>query len=240
MIQKMIFPTAEAVVDSLAQELKAYSEQGRAVHISLSGGSTPKKLFKLLASPPYASSIAWHHLHFWWGDERCVAPEHAESNYGEAHALLFSQVAIAPENIHRIRGEAAPQAEAVRFANEMRDTLPLADGVPVFDWILLGMGADGHTASLFPGQTDYQDPHLSVVARHPESGQSRISKTARVLQAAKRISYLVLGQEKAEMVHTIFTQPAATLPYPAARIHALHGETQWYLDLAAAAKIVVV
>lgn len=105
MINHKIYQTAEQVVESLANDMKAFSEMGRPVHISLSGGSTPKMLFKLLASEAYATSIQWQNLHFWWGDERCVAPDDAESNYGEANTLLFSQVNIPAENIHRIRGE---------------------------------------------------------------------------------------------------------------------------------------
>lgn len=237
MINHKIFPTAELVVDSLADDLKAYSQQGKPVHISLSGGSTPKMLFKRLASQDYASSIDWKNLHFWWGDERCVAPDDAESNFGEANTLLFSQITIPTENIHRIRGEDSPEQEAQRFAQEMADTIPSEDGTPVFDWILLGVGPDGHTASLFPGATDYQDPGLAVIASHPESGQLRVSKTAKVLEAAKRISYLVLGAGKVEIVHEISTTPAEQLPYPAAKIKSTTGVTEWYLDAAAAAKI---
>jgi 6-phosphogluconolactonase len=237
MINHKIFQTAEQVVDSLANDMKAYSELGRPVHISLSGGSTPKMLFKLLATEAYATSIQWQNLHFWWGDERCVAPDDAESNYGEANALLFSQVNLPAENIHRIRGEDEPKAEAERFAKEMAEVIPTENGTPVFDWILLGVGADGHTASLFPGQTDYQDANLSVLASHPESGQIRVSKTAKVLEAAKRISYLVLGAGKVDIVNEIHTTPANELPYPAAKIQSKTGETEWYLDSDAAAKI---
>ncbi len=238
MINHKIFDTAQQVVESLANDMKALSEQGRPVHISLSGGSTPKMLFKLLASDAYAESIQWQNLHFWWGDERCVAPDDAESNYGEANALLFSKVNLPAENIHRILGENDPQGEAERFAKEMADVIPCENGTPVFDWILLGVGADGHTASLFPGQTNYADENLSLVASHPESGQLRVSKTAKVLEAAKRISYLVLGSGKVEIVHEIHTTPASELPYPAAKIQSKTGETEWYLDLDAAAKIV--
>ncbi|OLQ92137.1 6-phosphogluconolactonase [Vibrio panuliri] len=237
MINHKIFDTSEQVVESLANDMKAYSELNRPVHISLSGGSTPKMLFKLLASQPFADSIQWQNLHFWWGDERCVAPDDAESNYGEANALLFSQVAIPAENIHRIRGEEQPEAEAVRFAQEMADVIPCENGTPVFDWILLGVGADGHTASLFPGVTNYQDDNLSVLASHPESGQIRVSKTAKVLENAKRISYLVLGAGKVDIVNEIHTTPASELPYPAAKIQSKTGETEWYLDSDAAAKI---
>ncbi|ASA57355.1 6-phosphogluconolactonase [Vibrio gazogenes] len=237
MINHKIFQTADEVVHSLADDLKTYSEQGRPVHISLSGGSTPKMLFKLLASAPYATSIQWHNLHFWWGDERCVAPDDAESNYGEANALLFSQIQIPAENIHRILGENDPASEVERFTEEMLAQIPTENGTPVFDWILLGVGADGHTASLFPGATNYQDPALALVASHPESGQLRVSKSAKVLQAAKRISYLVLGAGKADIVHEIHTTAAEALPYPAAKVQSSQGETEWYLDKDAAAKI---
>ncbi|MGD8115313.1 6-phosphogluconolactonase [Vibrio sp. TRT 29B02] len=237
MINHKIFPTAEQVVASLADDMKAYSELGRPVHISLSGGSTPKMLFKLLASDTYATSIQWNNLHFWWGDERCVAPDDVESNYGEANALLFSQVNLPRENIHRIRGEDEPAVEAKRFAEEMAAVIPCENGTPVFDWILLGVGADGHTASLFPNQTNYQDENLSVLASHPESGQIRVSKTAKVLEAAKRISYLVLGAGKVDIVNEIHTTPANELPYPASKIQSKTGLTEWYLDSDAAAKI---
>lgn len=237
MINHKIFKTAEQVVESLTDDMKTYSELDRPVHISLSGGSTPKMLFKLLASAPYAESIQWQNLHFWWGDERCVAPDDVESNYGEANALLFSQVALPAQNIHRIRGEDQPEAEALRFAKEMAEVIPCENGTPVFDWILLGVGADGHTASLFPNKTNYQDENLSVLASHPESGQIRVSKTAKVLEAAKRISYLVLGAGKVEIVNQIHTTPASELPYPAAKIQSKTGETEWYLDSDAAAKI---
>ncbi|RSD31509.1 6-phosphogluconolactonase [Vibrio pectenicida] len=237
MINHKIFQTAQQVVESLANDIKVLSELSRPVHISLSGGSTPKMLFKLLASEIYATSIQWQNLHFWWGDERCVTPDDEQSNYGEANTLLFSQVDIPAENVHRIRGEEKPEQEVERFAREMKEVIPTDNGTPVFDWILLGVGADGHTASLFPGQTNYEEQKLSVLASHPESGQIRVSKTAKVLQAAKRISYLVLGAGKVEIVQEIHTTPATELPYPAAKIQSQTGETEWYLDSDAAEKI---
>jgi 6-phosphogluconolactonase len=237
MMNHKIFETANMVVDSLANDLKSYSEHGKPVHISLSGGSTPKMLFKRLASAPYSESIQWENLHFWWGDERCVAPDDAESNFGEANTLLFSQVAIPADNIHRIRGEDVPEQEVIRFANEMTQLIPTEKGIPVFDWILLGVGPDGHTASLFPGATNYQETKLAIIASHPESGQLRISKSAKVLEAAQRISYLVLGAGKVDIINEINNTPAEALPYPAAKITSLKGDTEWYMDSAAAAKI---
>jgi 6-phosphogluconolactonase len=237
MINYKIYPTPELVVEKLATDLLAISLQDKAVHISLSGGSTPKMLFKLLAQAPYADSIQWPNLHFWWGDERCVAADDPESNFGEANTLLFKHINLPEKNIHRIRGEDDPEIEVKRFAAEMADVIPCQHATPVFDWILLGVGADGHTASLFPGVTDYEDENLALIATHPESGQLRISKTAKVLQAAKRISYLVLGAGKTKIVSEIHTIPASQLPYPASKIQSATGETEWFLDSSAASAI---
>lgn len=226
----MIFDTAQQAVEKIAQELKTYSEQQRPIHISLSGGSTPKLLFKTLAQPPYNTEIHWQNLHFWWGDERMVAAQDPESNYGEVQKLLFDHIQIPVENIHRIRGENEPHFELKRFQEEL--SVVISDGV--FDWIILGMGTDGHTASLFPNQTNFDDENLAVIATHPESGQIRISKTAKLIEQAKRITYLVTGESKAEILKEIQTVPAEDLPYPAAKIKAQNGITEWYLDKAAA------
>ena len=153
--------------------------------------------------------------------------------------MLFKHVDLPPENIHRIRGEDDPEIEVIRFANEMADVISCQHGMPVFDWILLGVGADGHTASLFPGATNYEDENLALIATHPESGQLRISKTAKVLQAAKRISYLVLGAGKTQIVSEIRTTPATQLPYPAAKVQSATGETEWLLDSSAASEIIL-
>ncbi|MCX2961307.1 6-phosphogluconolactonase [Rodentibacter caecimuris] len=226
----IIFDTAQQAVEKIAQELKTYSEQQRPIHISLSGGSTPKLLFKTLAQPPYNTEIHWQNLHFWWGDERMVAAQDPESNYGEVQKLLFDHIQIPAENIHRICGENEPLFELKRFQEEL--SAVISDGV--FDWIILGMGTDGHTASLFPNQTNFDDENLAVIATHPESGQIRISKTAKLIERAKRITYLVTGESKAEILKEIQTVPAEDLPYPAAKIKAQSGITEWYLDKAAA------
>lgn len=233
-----LFETPEKVVEALANSLLEQSQQGKAVHISLSGGSTPKLLFKSLAQAPYAESIQWQNLHFWWGDERCVAPTDPESNYGDANELLFKHIALPSENIHRILGEEDPQQEAIRFASEMEQVIPHKNGLPAFDWILLGMGTDGHTASLFPHHTDFDEPALSIVAQHPESGQLRVSKTARLIENADRITYLVLGESKAQVLKEIQQQSADSLPYPAAKVQSNHGQTEWYLDSQAASLLV--
>ena len=224
------FPTAQHAVDKIAQEFVIYSQLNYPVHISLSGGSTPKLLFKTLAKSPYAEQINWKNLHFWWGDDRMVPPSDPESNYGEVQKLLFDHIQIPAENIHRIRGENEPHFELKRFEEELSAVIPNG----VFDWIILGMGTDGHTASLFPHQTNFDDKNLAVIAKHPESGQIRISKTAKLIEQAKRITYLVTGESKADILKEIQTTPSDNLPYPAAKIKAKNGVTEWYLDKAAA------
>ncbi|ABR73608.1 6-phosphogluconolactonase [Actinobacillus succinogenes] len=224
------FPTARHAVEKIAQEFVLYSQLNRPVHISLSGGSTPKLLFKTLAQAPFNTDVRWQNLHFWWGDDRMVPPTNPESNYGEVQKLLFDHIQIPAQNIHRIRGEEPAEQELKRFEAELSAVVP--DGV--FDWIILGMGGDGHTASLFPHQTDFNDPNLAVIAKHPESGQIRISKTAKLIERAKRITYLVTGAAKAEILKQIQTTPAEQLPYPVARIQAKNGITEWYLDADAA------
>ncbi|QIM63543.1 6-phosphogluconolactonase [Pasteurellaceae bacterium Orientalotternb1] len=226
-----IFDTAQHAVEQIAHEFITYSEQNRPVHISLSGGSTPKLLFKTLAQAPFNSKVRWENLHFWWGDDRMVEPSDPESNYGEVQKLLFDHIAIPAENIHRIRGEADVEQELARFSQELTACVPNWE----FDWIILGMGTDGHTASLFPHQTDFNDPNVAVIAKHPETGQIRISKTASLIEKAKRITYLVTGSSKAEILKEIQTTPATELPYPVAKIKAKNGVTEWFLDKEAAA-----
>ncbi len=237
MIKPKVFESADAVVEGLASRLLQESQFGQPVHVSLSGGSTPIRLFKRLAEPDYAETILWQNLHFWWGDERCVPPTSPESNYGEANRLLFSKVAIPRENIHRICGEVAPETELPRFIDEMNQVLPKHKGLPQFDWILLGMGEDGHTASLFPNQTDFDDPALAVIAKHPETGQLRISKSAKLLENAQCLTYLVLGESKSALLAEINQHDGNDLPYPAAKIRSTDGVTEWYLDSAAASAL---
>ena len=215
-----------ALVATIAATLAAYSREDRPVHIALSGGSTPKALYQALATPPWRDKIAWHNLHLWWGDERCVPPASPESNYGEAARYLLDHVPVPPENIHRMRGEDDPAAERARYAADLAAHLP--DGR--LDWTILGIGEDGHTASLFPGATDYATSASVAVATHPTSGQTRLTLTAPLIARSKHISYLAVGAGKAAILRAI----ANGGDYPAARIHAENGNTEYHLDRAAA------
>ncbi|MFT6927064.1 MAG: 6-phosphogluconolactonase [Psychromonas sp.] len=225
-----IFSATQLLLDQLAEDFFLLSQKDKASHISLSGGSTPLLLFKYLAQSSYAQSINWQKLHFWWGDERCVAPTDSESNFGQCKQFLFDHITIPEENIHRIKGENDPQQEALRYAQEIKAHVKSVNGIPQFDWILLGMGDDGHTASLFPGQTNYQDSNLTLVATQPQSGQLRVSKTAVLIENSQRITYLVLGEGKADIIRKINAETAGSERYPAGKIKAKSGLTQWYLD----------
>lgn len=228
-MQTRIHHDSAALVAHIAATFAAYSREGRPVHIALSGGSTPKALYQALAAAPWRDKIAWHNLHLWWGDERCVPPADLESNYGEAARTLLDHVPVPPENIHRMRGEDDPAAERARYAADLAAHLP--DGR--LDWTILGIGEDGHTASLFPGSTDYATIASVAVAEHPTSGQTRLTLTAPLIARSKHISYLAVGAGKADILRAI----ADGGDYPAARIHAEHGNTEYHTDRAAAARL---
>ena len=227
---------AIALAAQLMDAVRSAERSGKSVSLALSGGSTPRRLFRLLAAEPYRTELPWPSLHLYWGDERCVPPDHAESNYGAAHNELLSKVAIPSSNIHRIKGEDDPELEAVRYANDLCDSLPLNESsLPVFDWILLGLGADGHTASLFPddpaGQASGQ---ICRVSTHPSSGQKRVTLSLTTINSAQRIGFLVTGREKAAIVQTIFATPLSEQALPAGLIRPPDGRLEWLFDQAAA------
>jgi 6-phosphogluconolactonase len=199
--------------------------------ISISGGSTPVILFNELTKQPYKDGIKWSNVHFFWCDERCVPPDDKESNFGEAKKALFDKIEIPAENLHRIKGENDPKAEAVRYAEEVSKNLPTKNQLPQFDWVWLGMGTDGHTASLFPGKKlDPVYDKISGVAVHPQSGQKRVSLTEGVLNNSKRISFIITGKDKAKTLKEVL---AGSDKYPSAKIKPNDGEFDWYLDKAA-------
>jgi 6-phosphogluconolactonase len=198
--------------------------------VALSGGSTPKLLFEHWTRH-YADSLDWSRVHFFWGDERCVAPTDADSNYGVTKSLFLDPVGIPTANIHRLRGEDDPVEEAVRYAREIREWVPPGEGLPAFDLIILGMGDDGHTASIFPHQMELLlADEICVVATHPRSGQQRITLTGPVLNHAQRVAFLVTGAHKREKVAAILGARKAHLQYPAAHIQPSRGELHWFLD----------
>ncbi|HAH22194.1 MAG TPA: 6-phosphogluconolactonase, partial [Prolixibacteraceae bacterium] len=148
-----IYKSPDELANEFALQLMNWiaAQSGNAFHLAISGGKTPDMLFTILASQ-YADSTLWQKVHFWWVDERMVPPGDPESNFGTANRLLFSQIIIPKENIHRIKGENNPETEALSYSQQIQENLISQNGWPIFDLILLGMGDDGHTASIFPNQ----------------------------------------------------------------------------------------
>lgn len=221
----VIFPTAQEAVTQIAEDFVALSLENRPVHLSLSGGSTPTLLFKTLAEPPFKDAIQWQNLHFWWGDERMVESTSPESNYGEVERTLFRHIPIPKENLHPILGTGNHEDALKNFCHEMKANIPNL----AFDWIILGMGEDGHTASLFPGQMAKEAQDLAILAQHPATGQWRISKTLRLIEKAKRVTFLVTGENKAQVVAEILDNTPNAKNYPAFYAKGQNGQ-EWYLD----------
>lgn len=230
-----IYKDNPAVATAFAEWLVDWLTGRQRTTIALSGGSTPKLLFQVLAEK-YADKIDWSGIHLFWGDERCVPPDHADSNYGMTKALLLDHVDIPSTNVHRIKGEETPTLEAKRYGQEIQSIVSAVDGRPAFDLIILGMGGDGHTASIFPHEMHLlEDTDICGVATHPESGQNRITINGPIINHAYLVTFLVTGSAKAEKVQIILEKQAGSKVFPAAHVHPKDGITHWFLDKAAAA-----
>ena len=234
-----IYSNQKQVVKALAKEIFKLTKSTvhERINILLSGGNTPTALFKRI-NKKYADTIEWERIHLWWGDERCVSPENEYSNYKLAYDYLISQIAIPANNIHRIKGENIPEEEAARYASEIKESLNYRGEDPVFDLAILGLGEDGHTASIFPDEIElFEDERICAVATHPLSGQKRITVTGRVLNNANRIFFLVTGANKAQRISEIMNDDEAAKLLPAYYISPTNGELIWFIDEAAAQKI---
>ena len=236
-----IISTLTGVAERCAEEfvdfIKLRTNNGKSVMIAISGGNTPKLLFQILFAN-YSKSVNWSLVHFFWVDERCVSPDDPESNYGEANNILLKNVNIPLDNIHRLKGEANPEKEVLRYAEELRKFLRSKNGYPVFDLVLLGMGDDGHTASIFPGNLSLIDSdRLCDVAIHPVTGQKRLTLTGKVINNSDEIWFLITGNKKAQVIHDIFTKKGNWMHYPASFIAPASGNMFWFLDYDASALI---
>lgn len=234
---KKVFQNKQEVAEQFATYFADLVKGSEQFHVALSGGSTPKLIFDVMAKS-YGNSIDWSKVHFYWGDERCVPPTDGESNYKMTVDHLFSKINVPQANIHRVLGENDPKGEAMRYANLLEINLDRVGGVPQFDLVLLGMGDDGHTASIFPHQINlWNAEDHCVVAMHPESGQKRVSINGAVINKAKEVVFLVTGSNKAEKVEEIHSQKGAYLAYPATLVQPESGQLLWFMDADAAAKI---
>jgi 6-phosphogluconolactonase len=217
----------------VGQAALATAARGRFA-VALSGGSTPGDLYALLATEDLARRIDWPHVHVFWGDERCVPPDHPQSNYRMANEKLLSRVPLPAGNIHRIRGEDDPKRAAAAYEALLRREL----GEGGFDLVLLGMGDNGHTASLFPGLPGVTEPARWVLAQYVEVvSMWRVTMTPVAINAAARVTFLVTGPDKADRLRDVLEGPAQPEVLPSQAIRPAPGELQWLVDAAAAARL---
>jgi 6-phosphogluconolactonase len=226
---------AARLVVRFAQE--AVVTRGRFT-LALAGGSTPRKLYSLLASQPYRDQIDWSRIEVFWSDERCVPADDPESNYHLAQEVMLSKLPIPASSIHRMPAdEADREAAAQAYASEMRRTFGTTS-IPSFDLIQLGMGPEGHTASLFPHQAAlHERERLVVPVSVPKPPPERLTFTPPLLNAARHVLFLVTGSDKAAAVHAVLEGAYQPDEYPAQIIRPSGGEVIWLLDQAAAASL---
>jgi 6-phosphogluconolactonase len=235
-----IFTTIEMLSEAFANILVtdvSKKPPGSHYSIALSGGSTPLRIFGLI-SENYHDNIDWTKVLVFWGDERCVPPTDDESNYKMAYESLLQNIKIPEYNLYRIRGENDPLKESKRYAALVAYLLPEKSGIPHFDLFLLGIGEDGHTASVFPDQISLMDSKsLFEPAINPETKQKRITATGRLINNARKVVFLVTGENKADILVQILEKKKGTETIPATHIQPAEGELIWMLDSAAATKL---
>lgn len=204
-------------------------------NIALSGGSTPKIIFEYW-SKNYKKALPWDKMKFFWGDERCVPPDDSMSNYGMTKSYLFDNVEIPQNNIFRIHGENESHEEAEWYSDILHDYLPEENNSPAFDLVMLGLGDDGHTVSIFPDQINlWNENKTCVVAKHPETGMERVTITGKIVNNARKVVFLVTGESKAEKVRDIIHNRKQFLKlYPAASVAPKSHQIYWFMDEAAA------
>jgi len=239
-----VFPEPEELSRAAAEEFARLSEaavQARGIFTAaLAGGSTPQRLYALLASNAFRARVPWMKTQFFWGDERHVPPDHADSNYRMAQEAMLSKVSVPAENVHRIRSENPDARRAAdQYEAELRDFFSsrglLAGGLPRFDLILLGMGPDGHTASLFPGTHAVRERERWVAAPWVDKFHTyRVTLTAPVINNAACIFFFVAGAEKAATLRAVLEGPEETDRYPSQVIRPTAGTLRWLVDRDAA------
>jgi len=236
-----IFDTPEQVAQAAAERFVDYSAASSADHgsfsVALAGGSTPRRAYELLGSDEFKNRVNWSVVHLFFGDERMVPPDAAESNYRMVNDALLARVPLPPQNVHRINGEIEPEESAALYEAELKSFFATTSW-PRFDLILLGMGDDGHTASLFPGGDALNETAKCVVAtRHPQSGQARISLTLPVINQSARVVFLVTGKKKAAPLVRVLRGEGANEELPARKVTPVNGILEWLVDRSAASEL---
>jgi 6-phosphogluconolactonase len=239
-----VLPDAEAVARRGADLFVLAAQEAAArpaFTAALSGGHAPRPLYALLARRQFAQKIPWRRVHLYWGDERCVPPDSEASNYGMAHEAFIRHVPIPGDNVHRMRGEDEPDEAAGAYERLLSQPPALAassqTGLPVFDFVLLGLGPDGHTASLFPHSPALSVEDRLVVVNQGEGTGPRLTLTYPVLNAACRAVFVVTGAAKAGIVAEVLEGLRVPEAMPAQRVAPVHGAVTWLLDEAAAGEL---
>ncbi len=232
-----VLPSAEALAEAAAERIailaaEALDAQERFL-LTLAGGSTPRLLYRKLAKEPWRSRIDWTKVEILFGDERAVPPDHPDSNYRMAREALLDHVPVPPEQVHRMPAELEDLEEAAARYETLLRSLASDRPVPRLDLVLLGVGPDGHTASLFPGTEVLGERKRLVAAVRPGAGLHRLSLTYPVLNAARHLMFLVAGEGKAAILRRLFRAPDPAHPLPVEGIEP-QGEVSWLVDEAAA------
>ena len=235
-----IFNNIDELSYSFAQQIIANIQkknEGHYFSLALSGGSTPKAVFIYLASN-FKDTISWNKILIFWGDERCVEPENDESNYKMAKENLLDHIPIPEKNIFRITGENEPIKESVRYFETVKKYVPVIDEVPQFDLIMLGLGDDGHTASIFPNNPVlYKSNKLFEATENPYTKQKRITATFKLINHASNVVFFVTGKSKSEMISRILERKKGWEELPASMVRPVDGELIWLLDEGAAMEL---
>jgi len=239
-----ILKDADAVALRAADLLALAAQETAAARgrfaVALSGGESPRALYRLLARQQFSQKIPWRRVQLYWGDERCVPPDDADSNYAMARDAFIKHVPITAANVHRMRGEDPPEDAAKAYDAELRGLAaqerPRSE-VPVFDLVLLGLGTDGHTASLFPHSDALGEEERFCVATQAPDGAPRLTITAPVINSARRVWLIVTGAKKAGMVAEVIEGLRVPMAVPAQGVSPVHGTLTWLLDEAAAAEL---
>jgi 6-phosphogluconolactonase len=235
-VLKNIRILSEEFCTELVNEVSSQFIKKDKINIALSGGKTPKAIFRKLVS--LREKINWQKIDLFWVDERCVPPDDPESNYGMTKKHLLNHIDIPPENINRIKGENIPSEEAKRYSDVVETNLVSVNKLPTFEIMLLGLGEDGHTASIFPDQMELlESDKICEVAFHPTTKQKRITITVKVINNSRRIYFLVSGKNKASVVGKILNKGKNHVELPGSYIKPVDGEVIWFLDKEAASEI---
>jgi 6-phosphogluconolactonase len=235
----LVCPNAEAVANSAAElfvklAARAVVERGR-FRTALSGGSTPRRTYELLATPHWRSQVAWEKVDIFWGDERYVPPDDPESNYRMVQDALLQHVPVPAGNVHRVPTELAPEAATKTYEEEIRRSFGVTSSIPEFDLIFLGLGTNGHTASLFPGSPLLHETSRLVAAEFvAEAKMWRLTVTLPLLNQGQTVAFLVAGEGKADILREVLTGAFDPDRLPAQLVRPEKGELLWIVDQAAA------